>query len=114
MERQYETVFILTPVLSEEQAKDTVTTFKKVLKDKGATIVHEEAWGIKKLAYPIDHKTTGIYHLLEFKGDPSTIAALELQYRRSDHMLRFSTVVLDKHGIAYAERRRQKLASAPA
>ena len=52
--KNYETVFILTPVLSDEQMKDTVEKFIKVLKDHGAEIVNEERWGLKKLAYPID------------------------------------------------------------
>ena len=53
MTKRYETVFILTPVLSAEQVKETVVKFKKSLKDAGAKLMHEEDWGLKKLAYPI-------------------------------------------------------------
>jgi small subunit ribosomal protein S6 len=54
--RNYETVFILTPVLSDVQMKDAVEKFKQVLVENGAEIIHEDNWGLKKLAYPIQHK----------------------------------------------------------
>ena len=64
--KNYETVFILTPVLSEDQMKDAVKKYVKVLKDAGAKIENEEIWGLKKLAYQIQHKSTGFYNLLEY------------------------------------------------
>ena len=103
----YETVFILTPVLSEVQMKDAVEKFKKVLVDNKAEIIHEENWGLMKLAYPIQHKTTGFYNLIEFKATSSTVAALELEYRRDEKVMRFLTVTLDKHAVAYNEKRRR-------
>ena len=106
---QYETVFILTPVLSDEQMKETVAKFKKVLTDKGAEILNEEAWGLKKMAYSIDKKSTGFYNLVEFKGEPSLIKKLETGFRRDEKVIRFQTVKLDKYAIEYAERRRNKL-----
>jgi small subunit ribosomal protein S6 len=60
-----------------------------------------------KLAYPIQHKSTGFYHLIEFKATPKTIAALELEYRRDEKVMRFITVSLDKHAVAYNEKRRR-------
>jgi small subunit ribosomal protein S6 len=105
--QNYETVFILTPVLSEVQMKDAVEKFKKVLVDDKAEIIHEENWGLRKLAYPIQHKSTGFYHLIEFTATPKTIAALELEYRRDEKVMRFLTVSLDKHAVAYNEKRRR-------
>ena len=105
--KNYETVFILTPVLSEVQMKDAVEKFKKVLVDNKAEVIHEENWGLMKLAYPIQHKSTGFYHLIEFKATPKTIAALELEYRRDEKVMRFITVSLDKHAVAYNEKRRR-------
>ena len=105
--KNYETVFILTPVLSEVQMKDAVDKFKKVLVDNKADIIHEENWGLMKLAYPILHKSTGFYHLIEFKATPKTIAALELEYRRDEKVMRFLTVSLDKHAVAYNDKRRR-------
>ena len=102
----YETVFISTPVLSDVQIKEAVKKYHDFIVDNGGEIVHEEDWGLKKLAYPIQKKTTGFYHLIEFKADPTFIAKLEIQYRRDERIIRFLTFALDKHSIAYAERRR--------
>ena len=105
---QYETVFILTPVLSDEQTKETAEKFKKVLTDNGAEIVNEEAWGLKKLAYQIEKKSSGFYYLIEFKAEPAVIKTLETAYRRDEKVIRFQTVKLDKYAIEYAEKRRNK------
>ena len=106
---QYETVFILTPVLSDEQMKETVAKFKKLLIDNGAEIPNEEAWGLKKMAYAIDKKSTGFYCLIEFKGEPSIVNTLETGYRRDEKVIRYMTVRLDKYAAQYAEKRRNKL-----
>src|ERR1044071_7575059 len=107
MEKRYETVFILTPVLSDDQAKEAAKKFKKTLTDLGGKIVNEENWGLKKLAYPIQKKTTGFYHLLEFAGEGEEIVGnLEVVYKRDERILRFLTVALDKHAVAYADKRK--------
>ena len=105
---QYETVFILTPVLSDEQMKETVAKFRKLLKDNGANIVNEEAWGLKKMAYPIQKKSTGFYCLLEFKAEPTIVNTLEVNFKRDERVIRFITVKLDKYAIEYAAKRRKK------
>ncbi len=102
---QYETVFILTPVLSDEQMKETVAKFKKVLTDNGAEILNEEAWGLKKMAYAIQKKSTGFYCLVEFKAEPTVIKTLDVAYRRDEKVIRYMTVKLDKYAAQYAERR---------
>ncbi|MCG8475491.1 MAG: 30S ribosomal protein S6 [Cytophagales bacterium] len=104
--KNYETVFIVTPVLSDAQIKDTVVKFENFLKEKGAEIINVENWGLRKLAYPIQHKTTGFYSLVEFKATPDTIAAFETEFRRDETVLRFLTTAMDKHAVAYAEKRR--------
>ena len=106
---QYETVFILTPVLSDEQMKEAVAKFKTLLTDGGAEIVNEELWGMKKLAYPIEKKSTGFYALLQFNADPQLIKKLEINYRRDERVLRYITVKLDKHAAEYAQKRINKL-----
>lgn len=107
MEKRYETVFILTPVLSDDQAKEAAKKFKKTITDLGGKIVNEENWGLKKLAYPIQKKTTGFYHLLEYAGEGQEIInALELTFKRDERILRFLTVALDKHAVAYADKRK--------
>ncbi len=102
----YETVFILTPVLSDVQMKEAVEKFKTILTEQGATIVNEENWGLRKLAYPIEKKTTGFYNLLEFDADPSVIAKLEVQFRRDERVIRFLTFRMDKFAAEYAAKRR--------
>ena len=104
----YETVFILTPVLSDAQMKEAVEKFKDLLKKEGAEIVNEENWGLRKLAYPIQKKTTGFYQLLEFKADPSVIAKLEVHFRRDERVIRFLTFRQDKFAAEYAAKRRNK------
>ena len=103
---KYETVFILTPVLSDVQMKEAVDKFAKVLTDNGAQIVNEEVWGLRKLAYPIQKKSTGFYSLLEFDAEPTIVKKLETAYRRDERVLRFLTFRLDKYAAEYAEKRR--------
>jgi small subunit ribosomal protein S6 len=110
MSQHYETVFILTPVLSQEMVAEAVEKFKKILTDTGSEIVHENNWGLRKLAYPIQKKSTGFYYLIEFKSDGSNIGKLELEYKRDERLLRFLTVSLDKHAVAYNEKRRRNAA----
>ena len=103
---QYETVFILTPVLSDDQMKEAVSKFRNLITDNGAEIVNEENWGLKKLAYAIEKKTTGFYILMEFKAQPELIKKLEINYRRDERVLRYLTVKLEKYAAQYAEKRR--------
>lgn len=105
--QNYETVFILNPVLSEDQMKDTANKFVQILKDNGADVINVEHWGLRKLAYPIHHKTTGFYNLVEFSVEGPVVATLETEYRRDDRIMRFLTVALDKHAVDYNERRRK-------
>ncbi len=108
MMNQYETVFILTPVLSDVQMKETVEKFKGLLVNLGAEIVNEENWGLKKMAYAIEKKSTGFYSLLEFKAEPTVVEKLEIGFRRDERVIRFLTVKLDKFAAQYAEKRRNK------
>ena len=105
----YETVFILNPVLSEDQIKETVKKYEDFLVSNGAKMVSKEDWGLKKLAYPIQNKKSGFYHLFEFKVAAEVLIAFETEFRRDERIMRFLTVSLDKHAISWAERRRGKL-----
>ncbi len=107
MSKRYETVFILTPVLSDDQAKEAAKKFKKTITDLGGKVVNEEHWGLRKLAYPIQKKTTGFYQLFEFSGaGQEIIGNLEIAYKRDERILRFLTIGLDKHAEAYADKRK--------
>ena len=105
----YETVFILNPVLSEDQIKETVKKYEDFLVSKGAKMIAKEDWGLKKLAYPIQNKKSGFYHLFEYQVAGEVIETLELEFRRDERFMRYLTVKLDKYGVEWAEKRRSKI-----
>ena len=107
MLNQYETVFICTPVLSEPQVKEAVKKFKDIITNSGCELLHEENWGMKKLAYPIQKKSTGFYQLFEFKADPAFVTKLETEFRRDEKIIRFMTVKLDKYAVEYSTKRKK-------
>ncbi|QRR00950.1 30S ribosomal protein S6 [Dyadobacter sandarakinus] len=110
MSKQYETVFILTPILSEAQAKDAVEKFTTIITANGGSIVHEESWGLRKLAYPIQKKNSGFYHVVEYTAaEGNVVDVLETEFRRDERILRFMTIALDKHALAYNEKKRKGL-----
>ncbi|MEE1883952.1 30S ribosomal protein S6 [Pedobacter flavus] len=103
---QYETVIVLTPLLSDEVAKEVLAKFKKIIIDNGAEIIHEDNWGLRKLAYPIAKKANGIFHLTEYKSSGELVSKLELELKRDERVMRFLTVRLDRHAVAYNEKKR--------
>lgn len=105
----YETVFILTPVLSEEQAKEAVQKFENEIASFGGKVKFVENWGLKKLAYPIQKKTTGFYALLQFEGEGNVVTDLEVSFKRDERVMRFLTIKMERHHIEYAEKRRAKM-----
>jgi small subunit ribosomal protein S6 len=104
---RYETVFIITPLLTEEQVREVGEKFRNFLTENGASLVNEENWGLRKLAYPIEKKSTGFYHLFEMDAEPDLVQRLEIEYRRDERILRFLIVKLDKYAIEFNERRRK-------
>jgi small subunit ribosomal protein S6 len=104
--QQYETVIILTPLLSDEAAKEVIAKFSRILTENGAEIIQEDNWGLRKLAYSIEKKSTGYYHLTEFRAPGELINKLEIEYRRDERVMRFLTIALDKNAIAYNEKKR--------
>ncbi|MFW5851967.1 MAG: 30S ribosomal protein S6 [Bacteroidota bacterium] len=109
MINQYETVFILTPVLSDIQVKESVEKYEQLIKENGGEIVNKESWGLKKMAYAIQKKHTGFYFLYEFKADSSFIDKLTIQFKRDERIIRNLVVKLNKHAIAYSEKKRNKV-----
>lgn len=105
--KNYESVIILTPVLSEKQMQEAVSSFRQLITEHDGKIIHEENWGLTKLAYPIAKKSTGFYHIFEFEAPVTIVEKLELAYRRDEQILRYMTIALDKHAVVYNERRRK-------
>jgi len=112
MPNHYETVFIATPVLSDQQMKEAVVKFKKIVTDQGGEIVHEENWGLRKLAYPIEKKSTGFYYLVEFLSEGDLVDKLEIEYRRDERIIRFQTIKMEKYAVEYAEKKRKQAKTA--
>ena len=107
----YETMLILNPVLSEEQVKESMSTFKSILTSLKAEFISEELWGLKKMKYSIQNRKTGFYVLFEYKTSPETISKIELDLKRDERIMRFMTVKQDKHAVDYSLKRREKLTS---
>ncbi len=104
----YESVVVLTPVLSEKMMQEAVSSFEKLITENGGELIHKENWGLTKMAYPIEKKTTGFYQIFEFAAEPEAeiVDKLELAYRRDEQVLRYLCIKLDKHAVKYNERRR--------
>ena len=105
----YETVFIMNPVLSEDQVKETVKRYTSYLKSNNAEIVSEENWGLKKLKYAIQKKKSGFYYLIEYKANGAILSKMDVEFKRDETVLRWLTVKLDKFATEYAVRRRNRL-----
>lgn len=109
IENIYETIIIITPVISDNQIIDISNEFISYLKENNAKIRNQEYWGLKKLAYPIQKKQSGWYCLFEYSSIPSLIVDLDLKLRRDDRIIRFLTVKFNKYALAYSERRIKKI-----
>ena len=105
---RYETVFILTPVLSEDQAKEAVKVFEDYITKNGGNLIHKEFWGMKKMAYSIQKKSTGFYNLIQFEANGDLIRKLEIEYKRDERIMRFLTIKMEKHHVAFAEKFNKK------
>lgn len=106
----YETVFIASPLLTEAGLAELQSKFQSHLAENGANVEHTEAWGLRKLAYPIAKKTTGYYFLIQFTSpDGKIVDSIETAYRRDERVVRFLTFRMDSDAMQYAEKRREKM-----
>ncbi|MEM9569341.1 MAG: 30S ribosomal protein S6 [Bacteroidota bacterium] len=109
--KHYETIIIFSPDLNEEELEKKSEEYITFLKKQKAEIVHSSVSSKKKLAYPIQKKAYGFYQSILFKGAPTIIDPLELQYRRSADVLRFMTLSLDEEAVLYKEKKRTEKAN---
>ena len=105
---RYETVFIVTPVLSDSQVKETVKKFADLITSQEGTIEHQEVWGLRRFAYSINKVKTGFYHLMEFSAPPDLPKRLNVEFSRDDRIVRYLVCKQDKFAEAYSEKRKQK------
>ncbi|MEO6682362.1 MAG: 30S ribosomal protein S6 [Ginsengibacter sp.] len=104
--QNYELMVIFTPVLSEEEYKAAQKKFVTFLKDNNGEVVHENAWGLKSLAYPIQKKTTGLYWVLEYTAPTDFNEKLKTQLNRDESVIRLMYTALDKYAVEYNAKKR--------
>ena len=102
----YELMVIFTPVLSDDDYKAAQKKFAQMVTDAGGSIVHENPWGLKSLAYPIQKKTTGLYWVLEYTAQSDFNEKLKIQLLRDDNVLRHMFTALDKYAVEYNTKKR--------
>ena len=106
MNNNYETVFIINPVLSEKQVEDTVKKYKKKLESLKAKFICNESLGFKELSYSINNKKSGFFHLFQYESNNiNIIKKIETDLKRDRTILRYLTVSLCKDGIEFNARR---------
>jgi small subunit ribosomal protein S6 len=74
-------------------------------------VVHENAWGLKSLAYPIQKKTTGLYWVMEFTAPSDFNEKLKIQLLRDESVLRHLVTRLDKYAVEYNAKKRSGVAT---
>ncbi len=97
----YEMMVIFTPVLSDEEFKTAQKKYASLVQSVKGEIIHDNPWGLKSLAYPIQKKTTGIYWVMEFTAPSDFIEKLNIQLLRDESVLRHLTTKLDKYAVEY-------------
>jgi small subunit ribosomal protein S6 len=106
--KYYETLFIINPTISNKKINNKINKNKNFLKNQKSKIINDKKIGIRKLAYPIQKKKTGIYQFFEFQSTPNIIKILEKEYKKDEKIIRFLTILLNKHGIKYNEKEKNK------
>ena len=107
--RMYESTYIITPELTNDDFVNIVEKFNRVLTDNKAEIINQERWGFRKLAYEINRKQSGYYVYTEFSAPGSIVEVLEREYSYDDRLIRYLTVHQDKDAAAYNLKRRTKI-----
>jgi small subunit ribosomal protein S6 len=101
-----ELMVIFTPVLSDDEFKAAQKKFTTLVTDNGGSIVGENPWGLKSLAYPIQKKTTGLYWVTEFIAPSDFNEKLKIQLLRDESVLRHMVTKLDKYAVEYNQKKR--------
>ena len=102
----YELMVVFTPVLSDDEFKAEQKKYATLVKDNGGTVVAENPWGLKSLAYPIQKKTTGLYWVIEYITPSDFNEKLKIQLLRDESVLRHLCTKLDKYAVEYNARKR--------
>lgn len=111
-ERVYESTYLITPELNEGLYDEIIKRFNKLIEDNGGKFINQEIWGYRKLAYPINKRETAYYVFQEFTAPSDMVHVLEREFNYDERIIRYLTVKLDKHMLAWNEKRRSKLKNA--
>ncbi|MBA3828095.1 MAG: 30S ribosomal protein S6 [Taibaiella sp.] len=106
--QNYELMLVFTPVLAEEDYKGAQKKFADLLTELGSKIVHQNAWGLRSLSYPVQKKTTGLYWVVEYQAPADVNAKLEIQMNRDETIMRHMVTRLDKYAVEYNAKKRNK------
>ena len=88
----YEILLMLDPELPEERQTEIVTRAREAIEKDGGSWDNHEPWGRRRLAYEIDHKPEGSYHLLTFASDPETLEEISRVLKITDGVMRHMAV----------------------
>ena len=105
----YELMVIFTPVLSDDDFKAEQKKIANLVTANGGTVVAENPWGLKSLAFPIQKKTTGLYWVMEFIAPSDFNEKLKIQLLRDESVLRQLLTKLDKYAVEYNDKKRRGL-----
>lgn len=93
--RDYESTFILAPTLDQAGVQAEIDAVKGVITGQGGEITAEKEWGRRRLAYPIEDHSEGVYHILRFNLEGAKLAELNRHFRLNENVLR-SLVIRDE------------------
>jgi len=110
--QNYELMVIFTPVLSEEEYRAAQKKYTDLVTENEGEVMHENPWGLKSLAYPIQKKTTGLYWVMEYKAPSIFNEKLKIQLLRDESVLRHMFTALDKYAVEYNAKKRSGVSTA--
>ncbi|WP_005035255.1 30S ribosomal protein S6 [Holophaga foetida] len=93
--RRYETIFVASPTLTDEQVDELVRNFEGIIAEQGGELLKTDKWGRKKLAYEVQKFSEGYYTLFEMNAGSTLIAELERRFRNNDSVIKYLSVRMD-------------------
>lgn len=112
--RQYETGFVLSPALSEEETAQFIQQMADIVAQKKGRMVRQDVWGKRRLAYPIKRFQEGVYVFFTYEGPGDVSTELERRFKQTDTVIRFMTVLKDPRDLVRRKKKRRAEEAAPA
>ena len=105
--RQYETGFVLSPALSEEETAQFIQQMADIVAQKKGHMVRQDVWGKRRLAYPIKRFQEGVYVFFTYEGPGDVSTELERRFKQTDTVIRFMTVLKDPRDLVRRKKKRR-------